>query len=174
MTTCTVDGCEKPGRRPGPMCEMHYYRLRRRGTLEVGRPQRERRGTCIVDGCGKPDCSPRGYCKMHETRLRRHGDLLTVKSPPHPAGPAHPSWQGADVTYSAAHERLRSARGSPLAHPCVDCGEPAAHWCYDHLDPAERSSTEGPYSVDPAHYDARCVPCHKRYDLRVIAARPRR
>lgn len=35
--------------------------------------------------------------------------------------------------------------------------------------PNEKQSDHGPYSPDPSHYQARCVPCHKRFDLRHLS-----
>lgn len=50
--------------------------------------------------------------------------------------------------------------------------KPAAHWSYDHLDSQQKIDAEcGPYSTDLDRYVPRCVPCHKKHDLGVIAER---
>jgi len=72
--------------------------------------------------------------------------------------------------YSGMHSRIRTDRGPASTHPCTDCGHQAAQWSYDHADPDERADSDGvvaglPYSLDLAHYDARCVSCHKLFDL---------
>ena len=72
--------------------------------------------------------------------------------------------RNAQVSYSGAHMRVRSDRGSATSHTCA-CGRRAAQWAYTHDDPDELTSPEGTYSADPARYVALCVPCHKRADL---------
>lgn len=77
------------------------------------------------------------------------------------------------VTYAAAHYRVRAAKGRAIEAPCVDCGEQASQWSYDGLDPDALMETrtfhsgerrDVSYSLDPAHYDARCRSCHSRFD----------
>ena len=34
----------------------------------------------------------------------------------------------AGISYSAAHRRVRKARGGAETHACEHCGEPAAEW----------------------------------------------
>jgi len=72
--------------------------------------------------------------------------------------------------YTAAHDRVRHDRGSASAHHCIDCGERAKHWSYDHADEAELMEQGKPYSLDPLHYDPRCVSCHKLFDLSRLVA----
>src|SRR3546814_6020433 len=61
---------------------------------------------------------------------------------------------------------VRATLGHAADHTCVGCGGPADHWSYNHDDPSERRSPEGMlYSPEPSHYSARCVPCHKTFDL---------
>jgi hypothetical protein len=66
--------------------------------------------------------------------------------------------------------RVRATKGSASQHTCP-CGAPAAHWAYDHQDPDQRIGQAGkrgeglPYSLNPDHYQPRCVPCHKAADL---------
>lgn len=165
---CTADGCDKPIRSSrSPWCEMHYYRLRRKGTLTAR--TWHRRGICAVDGCDQAE-KLRGYCSRHETRYRRHGDPLVVRQPRVHSGAANGWWSGDAVTYSGAHDRVRHARGAASGHLCADCGGQASQWSYDHADANEKPSTEGPYSADVEHYEPRCVPCHKAFDLHYLSA----
>lgn len=172
LHSCSIPGCETPATRTKrTLCEKHYYRLRRNGTVKLTHPQREARGTCILQGCNEKDCGPHGYCQKHNTRIRRHGSP-DIKLPTFCEwGPDHPSWQGNNIGRVAAHDRVRSRRGPARTHPCIDCGLPAAHWSYDHADPKELIDERGnPMSADPNHYQARCVPCHKRFDLDYLAS----
>lgn len=173
---CTADDCPNPPRsRTARYCEMHYYRLRRNGKLEVDHPQRESRGECTVDGCGLDDCGPHGLCPKHRARQVRHGDPLAYRPNPLPSGPDNKSWTGEQATNKAVHQRLRKLRGSARHYACVDCGGPAAHWSYDHKASDERYCPEhGPYTTNLDHYEPRCVSCHKRYDLNKIKGSERR
>lgn len=99
---------------------------------------------------------------MHAERVRRHGDPQVSNTG---SGAANPRWRGDAVTYAGAHLRIRAVRGPASEHGCIDCGRPAAHWSYDRSDPHERAGPDGPYSTDSQHYQPRCVPCHKRFDL---------
>ena len=167
MTACNVDGCETPTRRR-KMCEKHYYRMRRNGTLELTNPQRAQRDTCIIEGCDRLDCGPHGLCQMHNSRAKRNGDPLALRGPRKRWAEDNHNWRGNDIQHRAAHERVKARRGKASQHACADCGGPAQHWSYDHLDPDE-IRTDRPFSADPAHYEPRCVPCHKRFDLAFIA-----
>lgn len=165
---CSVEDCAKKARTSGSAyCEMHYYRLRRTGSLTRQRSW-HRRGICTVDGCSRRE-ERGGLCGQHDYRMVTHGtpDGFTAHSYRNLArGERHWSWTGADATYYAAHQRVRAARGPARHHVCVDCAVQARHWSYDHDDPNGRVSADGlPYSPDPAHYSPRCVPCHKRFDL---------
>ena len=144
LPTCTIPGCDNTANRnKRTLCEKHYYRLRRNGTTELTRPQRKARRH------GSPDIVLPTFCKW---------------------GPDHPSWKENNIGRVAAHQRVVSRRGSAKTHLCVDCGLPASHWSYDHADPNEFKDERGsPTSGDPSHYQARCVPCHKRFDLDYLA-----
>lgn len=173
ITACSVDECDTPKRSSGALyCEMHYGRMRRNGTLEG--PRRYDNEICSVDGCSTPRKS-NGMCDLHDTRYRRHGDPNTVIAPEQrrlATGALSPSWTGSEATYNAAHQRVKKARGSARKHPCVDCGNEARHWSYDHADPNERFTEDGyAYSTELEHYEPRCVPCHKLYDLALLASK---
>lgn len=170
--TCTVDGCAKRARSKGSAhCEMHYYRLRRTGSLSVRRPKRESRGVCVIDGCGMTDAGPHGLCDKHWIRWKRHGDPGVVLKPLPVVGERNGNWTGEEATYEAAHQRLRKARGRAASHSCVDCGGPAQQWSYTRDDPNERTDESGdhagmPFSLNVIdHYAPRCISCHKKFDL---------
>lgn len=171
---CEVPGCKKNARtKTAKLCPMHYHRqYRGRGVGGAEEWVRKTKvGRCAVKGCNNAD-SEGVYCSMHDARQRRHGDTDKVISPSErdaPTGEDHSSWKGIDVGYTAAHDRVRRARGAASSHKCVDCGNPANHWSYDHECEDEQVRFERGYyvafspSVD--HYHPRCVPCHKRFDL---------
>ncbi len=170
--SCTVEGCAKAARsRRGAYCEMHYYRLRRNGTLTAQRAW-HRLGTCTIDGCARPEYRD-GLCGQHDYRVRTHGDpsgFTPQRDRNLPRGEAHRGWTGDNATYEAAHQRVAAANGSARGYQCVDCGKAARHWSYNHDDPNERVNDRGySYSVDAAFYSPRCVRCHKRFDLARIA-----
>lgn len=81
------------------------------------------------------------------------------------SGSNHPNWRGDGIKNPQMHGRVVALRGLAQTHRCAHCGGPAAHWAYDHNDPDEKPDSEGPYSLDPAHYMAMCVGCHKRFDM---------
>lgn len=168
-TKCSVDECDrKPRSRGAEYCEMHYYRLRRNGSLETVKP-RVPEIACVVDGCKRPAERTDGLCRACLYRLQRNGtfDYVGYRTPDHLA------------TYTIVHQRIRSTYGPAAKRKCVDCGRQARQWSYNHRDPNERWGPSDsypvpmPYSVDLAHYEPRCVPCHKRMDLAWIAGRKR-
>lgn len=167
MPECAVAGCGTRARSgQGIYCEKHYYRMRRTGTTDVTNPRRETRGVCIVDECELTDCGPHGLCPKHLTRLRRHGDPSIRLAPARLGGDDHPQWKAEAIGYSAAHERVRAIHGSATKHICVDCGVQADHWSYNHGSEHEQCDDNGRlFSPDHADYSARCVSCHKVYDL---------
>ena len=168
---CIIPGCDKPSRsKSADWCKMHYHRWYRNGSplaLRGPRPPTDligqrfgvltvlrwepSRWVCMCD-CGI------------ETRVRigdlNRGSARSCGDSAHSRLP--------EVTYNAAHQRLRVDRGSPRQYGCVSCDATAVHWAYDHADPNELTSPHGAYSLDVDHYDPRCVPCHKAFDLQVI------
>ncbi len=95
---------------------------------------------------------------MHYQRVNKYGDPGVVKLRAKPRQDV--------VTYETAHERIRRDRGSASGHACVTCGGIAAEWAYDNCDPNELVSarTGCSYSLDYAHYEPKCLSCHKRFD----------
>jgi hypothetical protein len=174
MNNCLVDDCIKPTKRAG-YCYGHYMKNWRYGTPTPEWPAKwvdirgHRYGTltvterlglqwlCMCD-CGQHRATSAG-------ELNREGDANTCGT--------KRNHLAADVDYSAAHSRVHAYRGPAAAQPCIDCGRTARHWSYDHNDPDERISqaehTKGiAFILDIHHYQPRCVPCHKRFDLRHI------
>lgn len=88
-----------------------------------------------------------------------------VRTVPPPQQERTSKWKAdGNVTYSAAHYRIRKALGKASLRTC-DCLRPAMDWCYNHTDPNEMVSPEGrAYSVDPGRYVAMCRACHIAYD----------
>lgn len=181
MPTCSVSGCGDYPRSSGAdLCEKHYGRKRRTGTTDLlprkskrGKPippARRERGTCVVEGCDLIDSGPHGMCAKHKTRVDRHGDpsvFVPYSERDMPKGASNPRWTGAQASYYAIHQRLKRARGRARAHRCTDCSGPASQWSYTRTNgPGHRECEIGPYSVDLADYDPRCVSCHKKFDLR--------
>lgn len=83
-------------------------------------------------------------------------------------------WLKDRPSYHGAHARVRLRRGSASDHRCA-CGAPADEWAYDHADPAAVTGEvvrDGrtmvlTYSLDPAHYQPMCIPCHRAFDREV-------
>ena len=173
--TCTVAGCTKPIKRTG-WCYGHYMKNWRHGTptpavapkwtditgqqfgtlTALERIGRQWRCACI---CGVERSATAG-------ELNRTGDANTCGTPGRHLDEA--------CTYNAAHDRVKNSRGTAKTHACIDCGTTAAHWSYRHDDPDEQHELIGrsrvAYSPNPEHYDPRCVPCHKRFDLHRLDA----
>lgn len=74
-------------------------------------------------------------------------------------GASHPMWRGDEASYTAVHKRVYVARGPASAQVCVDCGEAAQEWARVH----------GTAGTQPDHYEPRCHPCHRVYDLSLLA-----
>lgn len=169
--TCKVENCEKPLKQRG-FCYAHYMKNWRYGTpTPVHGPKwidirGQRFGTLVVvDRVGR---QWRCLCDCGNERLANAG-CLNREGARNTCG-VEGAHMRRYVGYGAAHERVRRSRGDARSHPCVDCGAPARHWAYDHSDPDEMTQDVGSkslvaYSVKVEHYDPRCVPCHKRFDL---------
>jgi hypothetical protein len=72
------------------------------------------------------------------------------------------------VTYSAAHYRVRSARGEVTGFSCKVCGNGAVNWAYNHNSTQEVVEVVRgcvvPYSENPEDYDPMCRSCHNDFD----------
>ena len=171
-TMCNVDGCNKPVRGRTGLCYAHYMRKYRYGSPTAERPKNiprkditgKRYGSLLVvrySGRGRWDCT----CDCGTDTEVRTGDLNSgsVTS----CGDRSTHLRMDTCGYGAVHDRITRDRGPARDHVCVECGGVASHWSYDHTDPEvlidQRLGI--PYSMDHDHYQPRCVPCHKTYDL---------
>lgn len=168
MNSCRVPDCDKPRHCESQLCGMHRTRWNRYKTLDAPAPRA--RGVCRVADCDK-QLHGHGLCSMHLSRKKRHGDpLITTPRPVYALAELNCKWQGEDVTYGAAHKRVRTRHGAASLHACIDCGGQAAQWSYNHTDPSERSDAKGRrFSPDSDHYSPRCVPCHRAFDANEAA-----
>jgi hypothetical protein len=157
---CSAPGCSKPTVQR-LWCAMHRGRLKRTGSLDLIARERP---TCSVDGCDAKATS-RQLCSKHNARLDRHGNTDVMLAGPREQ---HFAWGGDEVTYRTAHGRLTRYRGKANQHPCVDCGALAAQWSYDgKAENEQRDPRTGiAYTTEMVHYQPRCYPCHKAFDLR--------
>lgn len=167
---CNVPECDKEPRGKTGLCYAHYMRNYRYGSPTAtrrGLPHRDlvgsRFGSLVVvsyesSGRWRCDCDCGQSCHADTGALNR-GSALTC-------GDKRTHYRGA-CGYGAMHDRLRRDRGSASQRVCVDCGGPARHWSYDHLDPEVLVDARLgiPYSRKEEHYEPRCVPCHKLFDL---------
>lgn len=128
-------------------------------------------GTCELEGCERPTYGRR-ICSMHEQRIAKHGDPdVNLAYAPDD-----------QVTYDAAHKRVKRARGKASEYICEspECEAQAAHWAYGYGDPEERAGLDkggkhpSPFSLDPSRYFPLCAPCHGRADREVIKLRRER
>lgn len=167
--TCTVDTCELPRHnKTHGWCQKHYTRAYRHGDPHTTAPRPrarnlvgERFGTLTVAAA-----APTGWrctCDCGATAHRRTGDLnRTGDNSTCGNKTAH---RRDDIGYGAVHARLATERGPARQHSCTDCGGQARQWSYDHLDGHHELEDGMPYSLNLDHYQPRCVPCHKTYDL---------
>ena len=121
------------------------------------RPHEPVSGECSVEDCDLAARS-RGLCDKHLTRFYKYGDVHHNE---------RPQWGTDQITYGGAHLRTVRIRGAANLNLCTQCSSnPANDWAYDHEDPDEKTDpkTGLPYSTDPTHYVAMCIPCHKQFD----------
>lgn len=77
--TCTVEGCGEK-HLSGGLCNKHYRRMRRHGTVDLPEGVSERlagRG-CKVEGCTNQHDSL-GYCAVHAYYIRKYGQIQEPK-----------------------------------------------------------------------------------------------
>lgn len=163
---CTLNECEQPVKKGG-LCYGHYMKRWRYGdprfqqTFEHDDIAGRRFGQLVA--LRREDGRWRCLCDCGSETVVRIGDLNRGTTNTCGDRPRH--YRREQAGSSAAHSRVRTDRGPARDYACVDCGETAAHWSYNHEDPDELPAISGPYSLSPDFYEARCVPCHKRFDL---------
>lgn len=130
--------------------------------------------TCATCGFAGPTTWKRGLCNRCYMRAYKAGTLDRVaRASRGPVavlgsrGEDTPQWKGNDATYNGVHKRIGVQRGRAAASLCAeDCGRQAEHWSYDGYCPAEKydGTRRCPYCPHVEHYQARCRPCHSRWD----------
>ena len=163
---CSITDCDRPHYGRG-FCRNHHNRLIRHGD-PLGGKHYNPGAPCSIEGCEKP-ARARGWCIAHWERWSNNGDpLITLIGGAALPGSQNIKWQGEEIGYTAAHDRVRKARGPARNHKCTDCGKQAHNWSYDHLDPDERiqpgDPKQMPYSAKVEHYQPRCLSCHWKLD----------
>lgn len=168
MTVGSCSVCDREGQVRKGLCDAHYFRLRRTGSVGVIEVNVKNPGArCSIGPCGKPAIG-KGLCSMHHARLLRHGDPLVKLKPRVRTGAANNMWRGDEAKYQSVHQRIRRKRGAASKHLCR-CGAQAQEWAYQHTDPDARHSEYGPYSLDDRHYEAMCIRCHRFMDGNPVA-----
>jgi len=146
-------------RNKGKIAEMNLaYRTKNKTAIAEKNRAYQNTGSCV-------ECSSPCYF----TADRCHACF----KPQQLKGADSTKWRDNNITYSTAHKRVRALHGSASAHSCVDCNGKAGQWSYIHGCPNEKSELQPsgsllPYSPDPSYYEARCVPCHKAFDVEVV------
>jgi hypothetical protein len=117
---------------------------------------------CDAEGCTRKHFC-RGFCGKHYARFAKHGSPDVIGAGGRPLDGDYPR-------YTAIHKRLTRARGAARQHTCVDCGGRAREWSYDNQDAHAVHGQVGrfvcAYSLDLDHYEPRCTPCHRKFDMR--------
>lgn len=169
--TCILDDCTTPRYQRHQYCGSHYMKWYRHGDphykAKYAFKDLAGKRFGLLTAMERVGNKWRCECDCGEATMSTVGDLNRGSKQSCGIKQRHPRH---DIEYGAAHDRVRARQGNVKDSPCIDCGNPASHWSYDHQDPRELVSrapgTAGiPYSTNPAHYDPRCVSCHKRFDL---------
>lgn len=74
---CEIKDCNK-SQKARNLCDMHYARWLRTGTLVTKQVERGSISVCIVPECNLPHCA-HGLCKMHYKRLNDNNSPFTPK-----------------------------------------------------------------------------------------------
>lgn len=77
---CEVDGCDRPRYAAKAICEPHYRRLLRTGSVnaDVAIGEHRSRQACSADECSR-EATERGLCHGHYLRVIRSGDVQTER-----------------------------------------------------------------------------------------------
>jgi hypothetical protein len=68
---CLVEGCDREIE-ARQLCEKHYARMRRRGTIHTKIIERNSIENCLAPGCSQPYYA-NGYCKHHNNNYKNLG-----------------------------------------------------------------------------------------------------
>jgi hypothetical protein len=96
--TCEVDDCDRGGKLIRGLCNMHYRRMMRLGSLELPPPP-----TCKADNC-KDRVHSNGYCRPHHSKWRRYGDPLETRryNNAEDSFQARTTWRGDCLVWTAS------------------------------------------------------------------------
>lgn len=111
---CEVEGCDRPTRCKG-LCNKHYERLRRTGSIGVaGDARRKPAVQCSVDGCPK-EAKARTLCAGHYANWRTTGDPIPRKRPTYGQNVPRVNARGYRIVYDPEHP-LAMADGYVYEH----------------------------------------------------------
>jgi hypothetical protein len=155
---CSIEDCEDQRLARG-LCSKHYCRWKKNKQNYLEGPAElvhlRDRG-CLVDGCDSKH-SAQGYCMLHYNRWKSNGSPHIVQK-----------IYNENLTYSSAHDRVRSTKGRASQYLCQHCGRSAEHWAYDGKDVDQFIDLSRIYSLKPDHYTPLCAKCHKTYDAKPV------
>lgn len=144
------------------LCRNHYENKRRTGD-PLGSRYKLVKTECLEDDCTEV-ASTKGRCKKH---YHLH---WYYNRPVRPVNPTHHAAK-VEVGYSAAHGRVRAARGHARDYLCAcGCGQQATDWALkagseNRLYGSNNGRpTRTAYSLNPYDYQPMTADCHKRYD----------
>lgn len=92
--------------------------------------------------------------------MKNNGIKARVAAKRDQRGSKNHNWQGENVSYKGAHDRVRSVRGVP--QKCVKC-----YTTEGKLEWASMSKQH----YDPNDYQAMCIPCHRKHDMDLRVAK---
>lgn len=96
--------------------------------------------------------------KISESTKKRHASGEIFGFQKGETNDKHHSWKGDNVGFRGMHIWVAKEKGKASEHDCVDCGNQAYHW----------SNIDHKYKRTLDDYQARCVKCHKKYDIETI------
>lgn len=140
MKVCKVDDCEKIVK-SRELCDMHYMRLRRNGSLL--NPFRHRDKVCKIENCQEKNFG-KDYCKSHYTRFARNRDEI-VQLRPQCQAPGCDSKSRTKQYCKRHYERLRTTGSLELKQL-----EPSFKCKIDHCGRQTRSKL---YGLCKMHYE---------------------
>ena len=95
----------------------------------------------------------------HTEKTKEKMCIARLKNPTVSIGEKNLNWKGNSAGYGALHSWVSRWKGK--AKICIDCGatckERKLHW----------SNIDHKYNRELKDYQARCVPCHRKYDKKI-------